>query len=140
MIFNLIIGILAGIGSRYAEAPIAGLIKGKLDIPKEDLRVLAFVVTLLAASILIGLAGVNGMPIVLLIGGGLGVFGKLVMKFSNEQKQLLKAKMEERKAYMNGDEPAAVATPEPVKTETVKPAAKKPAAKKTAAKKPAAKK
>lgn len=131
MIFNLIIGVLAGIASRYVETPLNGFIKDKVDIPEPDMRVLAFIVTLLAASLLIGVAGVNGMPIVLLIGGGLGIFGSHVMKFSNAQKDVLKAKMEERK---NGAAETVETVEEAVKE--TKTAAKR----KTTAKKPAAKK
>lgn len=97
MIFNLIVGIIAGIGSRYVEKPLGAIIKDKLDMPEPDLRVLAFVACLLAASFLIGIAGANGLPIILLIGGALGIFGSHVIKFALTQKDALQKKMKERK-------------------------------------------
>jgi len=127
MLFNLIIGALAGYATRYIEAPLGGLLKGKYAMDKPDLRVLTFVLLLLAASILIGLGGRDGLPFVLLVGGGIGIFFQYLMGIGKDQYSVQKAKMDERKAAAGGSKPV-----EP----KVAPAAKKAAPKK----KPAAKK
>jgi len=127
MLFNLIIGALAGYATRYVEAPLGAVLKGKYAMDKPDLRVLTFVLLLLAASILIGLGGRDGLPFVLLVGGGIGIFFQYLLGISKEQYAVQKAKMEERKASAGGSQPV-----EP----KVEPAAKKAAPKK----KPAAKK
>lgn len=128
MIFNLILGILAGIGSRYAEDPIGAFVKDKAEFDDRDLRVLAFVILLLAAAFLIWIAGADGKPIMLIVGGGIGIFGTALMKVGREQKAVFETKMQDRKATQNGE---TVVAEKPA----AKPAAKKPAAKKPAAKK-----
>lgn len=150
MLFNLILGILAGIGSRYLEDPLGVALKGKLDLPEADLRVLSFIVILLAASLLIGISGANGMPIMLLIGGGLGIFGSHVLSFGKSQKSVMEARLKEQAAQRRGDDVEAqaqdAATADEKPAPKKKPAAKKPAAKKTttakktSTRKPAAKK
>ncbi len=124
-IFNILMGVIAGIGSRYVEKPLGAMISDKIDLPEADLRVLAFIVALVAVSFLMVLGSVNGMPLVLLIGGALGIFGSHVLKFGREQKAAMMKKMEERTASAGNS------------TDEVEPkaAAKKPAAKKPAAKK-----
>ena len=51
MLFNLIIGALAGYVARFVEEPLGKLIPSKYEMDKHDLRVLSFIVLLLAASI-----------------------------------------------------------------------------------------
>ena len=126
MLFNLIIGALAGYATRYIETPLGGLLKGKYEMSKPDLRVLTFVLLLLAASVLIGLSGRYGQPFVLLVGGGIGIFFQYLLGIGKEQYAIQKTKMEERKASAGG-------------SQTVEPRVQ-PAAKKTAAKKPETKK
>jgi hypothetical protein len=142
MFFNLLIGAVAGYVARYAEAPLGGLLKDKYAMDKPDLRVLTFILLLLAASILIGIAGADGKPFVLLIGGAVGIFFNYLRTHGTEQFKAQKAKIEERKASSANSEAvetSAEATVEPVtepaetaapakKTETKKPADKKPAA------------
>ncbi|WP_133117398.1 hypothetical protein [Paramylibacter kogurei] len=154
MLFNLILGVVAGITSRYVEKPLGGMIQEQLDMPEADLRVLSFVACLLVASLLIAIAGANGMPIVLLIGGALGIFGSHVMKFGREQKDVFQQKLDERKANAGNATPyraedvnqdvadavdEAVEAAKEASTKTSR-AVKKTAAKKTTPKKPAAKK
>lgn len=127
MLFNLIIGALAGYATRYIEAPLGGLLTGKYEMSKPDLRVLTFVLLLLAASILIGLGGRDGLPFVLLVGGGIGIFAQYLLNIGKDQYAVQKSKMDERKASAGGSKPV-----EP----RVKPAAKKAPAKKTTAAKP----
>jgi len=122
MLFNLIIGALAGYATRYIETPLGGFLKGKYEMSKPDLRVLTFVLLLLAASILISLGGRDGLPFVLLVGGGIGIFFQYLLGIGKEQYSVQKAKMEERQASAGESQPV-----EP----RVKPAAKKPAVKKT---------
>ena len=105
MIFNLIVGALAGYIARYAEAPLGGLLKGKYEMDKPDLRVLTFILLLLAASILIGLAGSDGKPFVLLVGGAIGIFFNYLRTHGTEQYQIQKAKMDERSASAGGSQP-----------------------------------
>lgn len=126
MLFNLIIGVLAGYATRYIEAPLGGLLTGKYEMPKPDLRVLTFVLLLLAASVLIGLSGRDGLPFVLLVGGGIGIFFQYLLGIGKDQYAQQKAKMDERKTSTGGSQ-----TVEP----RVKPAVKKQAAKKPTAKK-----
>jgi hypothetical protein len=136
MLFNLIIGALAGYATRYVEAPLGAMLTGKYEMSKPDLRVLTFVLLLLAASILISLGGRDGLPFVLLVGGGIGIFFQYLMGIGKEQYTVQKAKMDERKASAGGSQPV-----EPrVKPASKKPAAKKPAAKKTTASKTTTKK
>lgn len=122
MLFNLIIGALAGYATRYVETPLGGMLKGKYEMSKPDLRVLTFVLLLLAASILIGLGGRNGLPFVLLVGGGIGIFAQYLLNIGKDQYAAQKTKMEERKDSAGGSQPV-----EP----RVKPAAKKPTKKTT---------
>lgn len=119
-IFNILMGVIAGVGSRYVEKPLGTMISDKIDLPEADLRVLAFIVTLIGVSFLMVLGSVNGMPLVLLIGGALGIFGSHVMKFGRDQKEAMMKKMEERKA-------TAGSSTDEVEPKTAK---KKPAAKK----------
>ena len=126
MLFNLIIGAIAGYATRYIEAPLGGLLTGKYEMSKPDLRVLTFVLLLLAASILISLGGRDGLPFVLLVGGGIGIFFQYLLGIGKDQYAQQKTKMEERKASAGGSQSV-----EP----RVKPAEKKPAAKKPASKK-----
>lgn len=122
MLFNLIIGALAGYATRYVETPLGGMLKGKYEMSKPDLRVLTFVLLLLAASILIGLGGRDGLPFVLLVGGGIGIFAQYLLNIGKDQYAAQKTKMEERKDSAGGSQPV-----EP----RVKPAAKKPTKKTT---------
>jgi hypothetical protein len=125
MLFNLIIGAIAGYATRYIEKPLGGLLTGKYEMSKPDLRVLTFVLLLLAASILISLGGRDGLPFVLLVGGGIGIFFQYLLNIGKDQYTAQKAKMDERQASAGGSEPV-----EP----RVKPAAKKPAVKKASTK------
>tara|TARA_R110002096_G_scaffold14582_5_gene50727 strand:- start:42469 stop:42846 length:378 start_codon:yes stop_codon:yes gene_type:complete len=122
MLFNLIIGALAGYATRYVETPLGGMLKGKYEMSKPDLRVLTFVLLLLAASILISLGGRDGLPFVLLVGGGIGIFAQYLLNIGKDQYAAQKTKMEERKDSAGGSQPV-----EP----RVKPAAKKPTKKTT---------
>lgn len=97
-IFNILMGVIAGVGSRYVEKPLGDLISDKINLPEADLRVLAFIATLIAVSFLMVLGSINGMPLVLLIGGALGIFGSHVLQFGRAQKDAMLKKMEERKA------------------------------------------
>ena len=130
MLFNLIIGALAGYATRYIETPLGGLLQGKYEMSKPDLRVLTFVLLLLAASILISLGGRDGLPFVLLVGGGIGIFFQYLLGIGKDQYAQQKAKMDERKETAGGSQAV-----EP----RVKPAAKKTTAKKSTAKKPSPK-
>ncbi|GEM_PF-593857 len=121
MLFNLIIGVLAGYATRYIETPLGAMLTGKYEMSKPDLRVLTFVLLLLAASILISIGGRDGMPFVLLVGGGIGIFFQYLLSIGKDQYAVQKTKMDERKASAGGSQPV-----EP----RVTPAAKKPAAKK----------
>lgn len=140
MIFNLIIGAFAGYLARYAEAPLGSVLKGKYAMEKPDLRVLTFITLLLAASILIGLAGADGKPFVLLIGGAIGIFFNYIRTHGTEQYNIQKTKMDERSASAGGSQPVEPRV-SPAKSETPakKTAQKKPTAKKAATKKPASK-
>lgn len=127
MLFNLIIGAIAGYATRYVEAPLGSMLTGKYEMSKPDLRVLTFVLLLLAASILIRLGGRDGLPFVLLVGGGIGIFFQYLLGIGKEQYAVQKAKMDERKTAAGGSQPV-----EPrVKPTETKTAAKKPAAKNT---------
>ena len=126
MLFNLIIGALAGYATRYIETPLGGLLKGKYEMSKPDLRVLTFVLLLLGASILISLGGRDGLPFVLLVGGGIGIFFQYLLGIGKEQYTVQKEKMEERKAAAGGSQPV-----EPRVKPAEKKVAAKPAAKKT---------
>jgi hypothetical protein len=126
MLFNLIIGALAGYATRYIETPLGGLLKGKYEMSKPDLRVLTFVLLLLAASILIKLGARDGLPFALLVGGGIGIFFQYLLGIGKDQYSVQKAKMDERKASAGNS-----TTVEP----KVKPAAKKTTPKKTSTKK-----
>lgn len=97
IIFNLIVGAAAGYGARYVEAPIGAFLKDKVDLPEADLRVLAFIALMIAASLLIGLSGANGMPLMLLVGGALGIFATLVMKLGKDGQAAMKAQIDKRK-------------------------------------------
>jgi len=103
-IFNLFVGVIAGIGSRYVEKPLGAMISDKIELPEADLRVLAFAACLVAASFVMLLAGVNGMPLVVVLGGALGIFGSHVLTFSRKQKAFLEKKLEERRANAGGSQ------------------------------------
>ena len=85
MLFNLIIGALAGYVARFVEEPLGKLIPSKYEMDKHDLRVLSFIVLLLAASVLIGIAGTDGKPFALLVGGAIGIFFNFLLKVNKFQ-------------------------------------------------------
>ena len=124
MLFNLIIGALAGYVARFVEEPLGKLIPSKYEMDKHDLRVLSFIVLLLAASVLIGIAGTDGKPFALLVGGAIGIFFNFLLTVGKDQYAVQKAKMDERSASAGGSKPV-----EPRVTP------KKPAARKTPPKK-----
>ena len=124
MLFNLIIGALAGYVARFVEEPLGKLIPSKYEMDKHDLRVLSFIVLLLAASVLIGIAGTDGKPFALLVGGAIGIFFNFLLTVGKDQYAVQKAKMDERSASAGGSKPV-----EPRVTP------KKPAARKTTPKK-----
>lgn len=136
MIFNLIIGILAGVGARYAKEHIAGAIAPVLSIEDKDHDVLSLLVLLLAGGIVIGLSGANSMILPTVIGAGLGYFGTQVLEFGKAQRASMEEKMKQRNAASEADVADAEIVDEPVEApEPKKPAAKrKPAAKKSTAK------
>ena len=136
MLFNLLIGALAGYVARYAEAPVSSLLKDKYAMDKPDLRVLTFILLLLAASALIGIAGADGKPFVLLIGGAIGIFFNYLRAHGIAQYKEQKAKREEHKTSADASDSAepAIETPTDAVTEPTKKAT--PAKKKAAAKKP----
>lgn len=136
MIFNLIVGAMAGYIARYVEAPIGGLLKGKYAMDKPDLRVLTFILLLLAASVFIGLAGTDGKPFVLLIGGAIGIFFNYLRTHGTEQYHIQKTKLDNRNASAGESQPVEPRVSPKAKEAPVK----KEPAKKTAQKKPAAKK
>jgi len=105
MLFNLIIGALAGYVSRIAEDPLGKLIPSKIEMDGADRRVLAFIILLLAASVLIGLAGTDGKPFVLLIGGAIGIFSNFLLQIGSEQYKIQKARLDERKESAGGSKP-----------------------------------
>ena len=79
---------------------------------------------LLAASVLIGIAGTDGKPFALLVGGAIGIFFNFLLTVGKDQYAVQKAKMDERSASAGGSKPV-----EPRVTP------KKPAARKTTPKK-----
>ena len=130
MLFNLFIGALAGYVCRFVEEPLSKLIPSKYQMDKPDLRVLTFILLLLAASILIGLANTDGKPFLLLIGGAIGIFSNFLWTIGKEQYAVQKSRMEERKASAGGSQPVEPRVT-PKKTTARKPAAKKTTAKKS---------
>ena len=101
VLFNLIIGILAGYASRYFGNALSSVLTGKYKIPKTDIPVLTFILLLLAASILIGLGRQDGLPFILVFGGGIGFFHKYLGAMCKEQYTLIKAKIKDRKDMNN---------------------------------------
>ncbi|MEM7243259.1 MAG: hypothetical protein AAF429_13830 [Pseudomonadota bacterium] len=130
MLFNLFIGALAGYVCRFLEEPLSKIIPSKYEMDKPDLRVLTFILLLLAASILIGLANTEGRPFVLLIGGAIGIFSNVLWTLGKEQYDVQKTRMDERKAAAGGSQPVEPRVT-PKKTTLRKPAAKKTTTKKT---------
>ena len=124
MLFNLIIGALAGYVARFVEEPLSKLIPSKYEMNKPDMRVLSFIVLLLAASVLIGLAGTDGKPFILLIGGAIGIFSNFLLTVGKEQYEVQKARMAERSETAGGSQPVEPRVA-PKKAPAKKPAAKK---------------
>lgn len=91
MIFNLIVGGIAGFTARYLESFLNAILIDKYKMSKADQRVLAFAVLLLGASVLISLGGEDGLPFALVFGAIIGFFHKYLWELSKEQYKVFKS-------------------------------------------------
>lgn len=80
MLFTLISGVVVGayfdIASEYVSS---GLDKAGLSLGAEELRLFSFALCLALAAILLMLIGVSSYPVLLCLGGALGVARKPVL-------------------------------------------------------------
>lgn len=98
VLFNLIVGVIAGFASRYFENFLNTVIIGKYKMSKSDLHVLAFAALLLGASILISLGGRDGLPFTLIFGAAIGYFYKYLWDICKDQYKIFRAEHSDDKS------------------------------------------
>ncbi len=98
MLLNLFLGALAGYLTPQAEPHLDKALKDILldDVPMKEgeFRLFAFIVMMIVASVLAALFGADSSAFLLLLGGGLGVFGQRIYK-ALTTKKIAPAKTEE---------------------------------------------
>ncbi|MDA9287807.1 hypothetical protein N9P72_02855 [Amylibacter sp.] len=85
MLFNLIVGAIAGFATLYFENLPNTILVGKYKMSKPEQHVLAFAILLLGASILISLGGRDGLPFALIFGASIGYFYKYLWDICRDQ-------------------------------------------------------
>lgn len=88
MLFSLLISGAAGFATPYAEPHVEKLLK---DLPMDEMamkegevRILTFVLLLLGAAILLSLSGSGGSAFLVVLGGGLGIFGTRLIELGKK--------------------------------------------------------
>ena len=95
MLFNLIVGLIAGFATRYFENFLNTILTGKYKMSKPDLHILAFAVLLMGASVLISVGGRDGLPFALIFGASISYFYKYLWNIGKDQYNAFKGEADD---------------------------------------------
>ncbi len=95
MFTSLIVGVLAGLGFKFAFGPISGALTSKVALDEHEKAIFVFAILMgVAALVAAGLSD-NASPFWLMAGGLLGVFGYRLFDFAKQKAADAKATAED---------------------------------------------